>query len=157
MKHFIKLSLAIFLLLTMTCGLQACAHDPEQNVLTIQTADGPRVFHIELALYPKDQEQGLMNRKSMPQDAGMLFVFNDVDKRVFWMKDTLIPLDMLFIDKDGRINHIHHMARPLDETQITSLRPAKAVLEVNGGITDTLGIKEGDKIIHPVFRNQLDQ
>ena len=62
---------------------------------------------------------------------------------------------MVFLAEDGTIHHIHHMAKPLDLTRISSERPSKAVLEVNGGLTDLLGIAEGDKVIHPVFRNQL--
>jgi uncharacterized protein len=128
-----------------------------QNVVTVETSEGPRVFHIELADDPDEQEIGLMNRTSMPKDAGMLFEFPKIEKRAFWMKDTMIPLDMIFIAEDGTIQHIHHMARPLDRTHITSESPVKAVLEINGGLTDTLGIKEGDKVIHPIFRNQLEE
>lgn len=152
------LSLKTFLALALVLVIHAsCAQrlDP-QNVLTIETqAGGPVVFHAELAIYPGEQKKGLMGRKFLAKDSGMLFVFGGEEQRVFWMKNTLIPLDMLFISKDGTINHIHHMARPLDLSKITSDVPAFAVLEINGGLADIMGIHEGDKIIHPAFRNQL--
>ena len=94
-----------------------------------------------------------MHRTEMPENSGMLFVFNSPRKTSFWMKNTLIPLDMLFAHPDGTIHHIHHNARPQDETRITSKFPVKAVLELNGGTADKMGIKEGDQIIHRVFSN----
>lgn len=151
------LALVILSVFTLS-GLSACAapYAGDQTVLTIETAQGPRVFNIEIARFPEEQKQGLMNRKSLPADSGMLFLFADEVQRAFWMKNTLIPLDMLFIAKDGEIHHIHHNAKPLDETRITSERPAMAVLEINGGLSESLGITQGDKVIHPAFKNQLD-
>ncbi len=150
---------AILTLAALVIFVGGCtARVVEQHALTIETKNsGPVVFHIELAVTDTQQEKGLMERSSMPDDAGMLFVFDDVAKRAFWMKDTLIPLDLLFIAEDGTVTHIHHMAKPLDLTRITSEGPVKSVLEINGGLSDVLGISEGDKIIHPVFRNQLPQ
>lgn len=110
-------------------------------------------FEVELALDQATQEKGLMNREFMPKKRGMLFVFDNARKRSFWMKNTLIPLDIIFIAKDGEIEHIHSMAKPLDLSLITSGKPCVAVLEINGGIADQLGIKAGDKIYHPAFRN----
>jgi uncharacterized membrane protein (UPF0127 family) len=147
----------IFVVLSAIFILAGCAKTLDQNVITIETAQGPRVFHIEIADTEPEQNKGLMDRKSMPQDAGMLFVFGKEDDWSFWMKNTLIPLDLLFLARDGTIHHIHRMARPLDETHIVAENPSKAVLEINGGLADTLGIAEGDKAIHPVFRNQLDE
>ena len=147
------LSLGILALIPVSC---APAQVDPQNVLTIETKNqGPVVFHAELAVSPEEQEKGLMDRKFLAPDSGMLFVFHGEEQRAFWMKNTLIPLDMLFISQNGRINHIHHMAKPLDETRITSDEPAMAVFEINGGLADQLGIQEGDIVIHPVFRNQL--
>jgi len=112
-------------------------------------------FYVEMAVTPGQQEKGLMDREVLPEEEGMLFVFNSVRKRSFWMKNTLIPLDIIFLDVDGTINHIHHNAKPQDRALITSKRPAKAVLEVNGGMADRLGFKEGDVVYHPAFRNVL--
>lgn len=128
------------------------------DILKIHTAKGmDYVFHIEEALTSRQKEKGLMNRASLANDAGMLFPFDHVGRPQFWMKDTLIPLDLVFIDQNGMIVHIHHMARPLDESTITVDRPVKAVLEIKGGVADGLGIAEGDRVVHPVFRNdQVD-
>ncbi len=108
-------------------------------------------FEVELAETPEQQQLGLMHRESMAGDKGMLFIFSQESNLGFWMKNTLIPLDMLFIDEDGFINHIHPMAKPLDLTTVRSTSPAKAVLEINGGIAEKLGITEGSRVIHPAF------
>ena len=110
---------------------------------------------VELAVTPDQLEQGLMWRKELPDDEGMLFVFNSEHDAMFWMKNTLIPLDMLFIAKDGEIHHIHHNAKPQDtETRIKAERESLAVLEMAGGATGRLNIKEGDRVIYSIFRNQ---
>lgn len=129
--------------------------EPIYEVLRIVKADGQEyVFEVEVASTPRAMQKGLMNRTFLPENGGMLFVFADEGPRVFWMKDTLIPLDMLFIAKDGRINHIHQNAKPQDETHITSDRPAMAILEINGGQSYKLGLEEGDRVLHPAFRNE---
>ena len=126
-----------------------------ENYLTIKTEDGRRYqFDIELALDREEQANGLMYRQSLDKDAGMLFVFYSSIPRTFWMKNTFIPLDILFVEKNGRIQHIHSMAEPQDESFITSGKPAYAVLELHGGITDELGISEGDYIHHTAFKNR---
>ncbi|MCB1650956.1 MAG: DUF192 domain-containing protein [Alphaproteobacteria bacterium] len=126
----------------------------EEDQLAIRTNDGERYyFNVELAVTSAQQSHGMMERTRMDDDAGMLFIFHGEGMRAFWMKDTLIPLDMLFLSEDGTIHHIHHNAKPQDETTITSRFPSKAVLELKGGMTDKLGIKEGDVVEHDVFRN----
>lgn len=125
-----------------------------EESLTIKTADGARHdFSIELALTPHDQEKGLMFRQSMPAMHGMLFVFGSEMQRSFWMKNTLIPLDIIFLERDGRIQHIHSMAKPQDLSMITSGKRSYAVLELNGGTAAKLGINAGDIVHHTVFRN----
>ena len=127
-----------------------------KDQIAIEKADGETLyFTTELALTPSEQAHGLMDRTILDENSSMLFVFGTEQPRSFWMKNTLIPLDMLFIAKDGTIHHIHHMAKPQDKSLITSKRPAMAVLEINGGLSDKLGIKEGDRIIHSLFRNKL--
>ncbi len=121
------------------------------STLTIDTQAGPQRFVIELALTPQEQEQGLMFRPALAADAGMLFDFGTVRPAVFWMKNTLIPLDMLFIAADGHIADIHERAVPLSETTIAAKVPVRAVLEVNGGTVARLGIKLGDVVHHPIF------
>jgi uncharacterized membrane protein (UPF0127 family) len=110
-------------------------------------------FDVEIASQPIDLHVGLMFRKEMAKDRGMLFEFGDEPKEEsFWMKDTLIPLDMIFVAADGHIVNIHPNARPGDITPIPSLEPVTAVLEINGGMAEGLGIKVGDKVLHPYFK-----
>lgn len=125
-----------------------------RDVITIRTQDNQNFkFNIELALTPQQQARGMMFRNFMAEDSGMLFLFKKEEPRSFWMKNTLIPLDLLFVAKDGEIHHVHSRAKPQDLTQITAKRPAMAVLEIKGGMADILGITPGDKILHPYFRN----
>ena len=121
--------------------------------LVIDTASGPQRFSIELAITQQEQHQGLMFRRAMPADAGMLFDLGATQIATFWMKNTLIPLDMLFISADGRVADIHERAVPLSEATIDSKVPVRAVLELNGGTVARLGIKPGDIVHHAVFGN----
>jgi hypothetical protein len=123
----------------------------EKSNLIIETANGPEHFTVELALTPAQEEQGLMYRPRLAADAGMLFDFGDTAPRGFWMKNTLIPLDMLFVAADGRIVDIHERAVPLSEDLIPSRVPARAVLELNGGTVGRLGIKIGDVVRYRAF------
>ncbi|WP_417516414.1 DUF192 domain-containing protein [Minwuia sp.] len=135
----------LFLLLPF--GLSA----GELGPLTIETDGGDRTFRVELVDTPRTRAQGLMHRESMPQDEGMLFDFGETRQVSFWMKNTLIPLDMLFIDQAGVIVHIHHQAIPHDRTAIRSGVPIRAVLEINGGLSKMLGIRTGDRVRHDMF------
>lgn len=115
--------------------------------LTIETASGKiHDFVAELALDNAQREQGLMFRKSMPPENGMLFDFGEARDVAMWMRNTLIPLDMLFIARDGRITHIHENAVPHSEAIISSRGPVKFVLELNGGAAKRYGIKPGDMV-----------
>jgi uncharacterized protein len=120
------------------------SHTPVVNL----TAGNGTVFHmnIEVADTPDEWENGLMNRTSMPWYAGMLFVFKDDEPRYFWMDNTLIPLDMLFITKDLTIIGIHENATPLSRDIIASSGPCRYVLEVNGGFCADEDIDIGDRI-----------
>ena len=95
-----------------------------------------------------------MDRRSLPEDAAMLFVFDREDYLVFWMKDTLIPLDLVFVRADGTVSRIHEDARPNDLTEILSEGPIAAVLEINAGRTRELGIGVGSRLRHPLFGNR---
>jgi uncharacterized membrane protein (UPF0127 family) len=119
--------------------------------LTIETASGKHHFNIEEAVTPQQMAQGLMFRRAMAADAGMLFEFDHLEPASFWMKNTVIPLDMLFIAPDGTIADFHERAVPMSLDPITSDRPVRAVLELNGGTVEKLGIKRGDKVVHPFF------
>ncbi len=117
--------------------------------LTIYRAAGDAVlvrFRVELAQTPDAQARGLMGRDHLPDGQGMLFLFDRDDVVHFWMKNTYLPLDMLFIAADGRIVHIHEQARPGDETPISSQKPVRAALEIAGGQVQKHGIKIGQYI-----------
>lgn len=108
-------------------------------------------FTVELAATPDQLTQGLMYRRTMPADAGMLFDFG-VDKPVsMWMRNTLIPLDMLFIAADGRVVGIKQRAVPGSLDIISSPEPVRSVLEVNGGTVQRLDLAVGDRVVHPLF------
>jgi len=110
-------------------------------------------FDVELALDDLHRAHGLMYRKQLGPYQGMLFDFFQEMPVSFWMKNTLIPLDMLFIAGDGTIKNIHANAVPLSTDPIPSNLPVRAVLEINGGSAALLGIKPGDKVKHPIFGN----
>ncbi len=138
---------------------QAASAQPQpilpQSDLVIQTAKGPQRFRVELADNDQSRSRGMMFRTSMAPDAGMLFDFKQEQMASFWMRNTLLPLDMLFIKADGTILNIHQRAIPGDETGINSAGPVRAVLEVNGGTTARLGIKAGDRVEHAIFGTPL--
>jgi len=120
-----------------------------KDTVTVETAAGARHrFKVEVATSPQQVEQGLMFRRQMAADAGMLFLFERPDPAVFWMKNTFIPLDMIFIGTDGRILNIAERTIPLSETPVHAAGPTMAVLEVNGGTASRLGIRPGDRVRH---------
>ncbi|WP_308914946.1 DUF192 domain-containing protein [Jannaschia sp. LMIT008] len=108
-------------------------------------------FDVELALTAQEQARGLMFRDQMARSAGMLFVYDRVAPVAFWMRNTLIPLDMVFIDDAGIVTKVHANAVPRDETPIPSGGPVRAVLEINGGQAAQLGIDAGDEVRSPIF------
>ncbi len=123
----------------------------ERSELVIETGNEAHRFSVELARTSEERAVGLMYRDRLPPDAGMLFV-NDREQVVgMWMKNTLIPLDMLFIGSDGRILQIVERTVPLSTRLIKSKQPVRAVLELNGGTADRLGIKPGDRVRHEIF------
>jgi hypothetical protein len=121
--------------------------------LTIVSATGPHRFTVEVAEAPEQMEQGLMFRRTMPPDAGMLFDYKTPTVATMWMRNTLIPLDMLFVDAQGRIVNIHERAVPQTLDVIAAEAPVRAVIELNGGTAARLGIAPGDRVQHPIFGN----
>jgi uncharacterized membrane protein (UPF0127 family) len=113
--------------------------------LTIHSAIGVHHFTVEVARTPAEQQAGLMFRKSLGGDQGMIFPYDPPQDVAFWMKNTLIPLDMLFIRGDGTIARIT-TAKALDETPVPGGEPVAAVLELRAGRAAELGIKEGDRV-----------
>jgi uncharacterized membrane protein (UPF0127 family) len=123
-----------------------------QTVLSILTPDARlHPFQIWVADSTARREQGLMFVKKLPDNTGMLFVFDRPQRIQMWMKNTFIPLDMVFIDANGRINSITVNATPLSLRIIDSEHPALAVLELAGGSTEKLGIRVGGIVQHPFF------
>lgn len=127
--------------------LAACQPDNTRTPLEIHTANNVQHFQIEIVRTPDQKERGLMFRESMPSDHGMLFLFPSPQTVQFWMENTLIPLDMLFIRKDGTIVQIHPMAKPHDETLISSGKPVSMVLEILGGEAEKQHIAVGDRVL----------
>jgi uncharacterized protein len=152
-----RLVFPVLLLLFPVAALGTELATFQRSSLTIDTDHGPQRFSVEIAQTPQEQEQGLMFRRSLPADAGMLFDFGTTQPAEFWMKNTLIPLDMLFIAADGTIADIHERAVPLSEATIYSKVPVRAVLELNGGTVARLGIHLGDVVHHPIFGNVVAQ
>ena len=116
--------------------------------LTIRSANGEHRFTVQVASTADQQELGLMFRHSLGADEGMIFPYDPPQDVAFWMRNTLIPLDMIFIRADGTIARIA-TAKPLDETQVPAGEPIAAVLEIAGGQAAQLGIREGDKVEWP--------
>ncbi len=121
--------------------------------LDIVSAKGPARFKIEVVDTEASRERGLMYRRSMARDHGMLFDFKTPQPVMFWMRNTYIPLDMLFIGQDGRVLWITHDAKPLDETPVGPPPSAlvRGVLEIDGGEADRREIHVGDRVRHAIF------
>ena len=110
---------------------------------------GSARFSVEVADDPSERSLGLMHRESMAKSAGMLFVYERPQRTTFWMKNTLIPLDMIFADETGVVTKVHENATPLDLTGIEGGDAVQFVLEINGGLAKRLGISEGSEMRHP--------
>lgn len=149
------LFLALLILPFCGCNAEDAATEnnlASENSLSIISKDGQEHrFEVELALTPQEMAKGLMYRESMPEEHGMLFYFGQEREVGFWMRNTLIPLDMIFIQSDGTISHIHENAVPHDETAIPSDGLVRAVLELNGGTAQKFGILVGDQVRHEFF------
>jgi uncharacterized membrane protein (UPF0127 family) len=131
--------------------LQAPPAVADQKTLEIVSKNGIHVFTVELAVTDADRQRGLMFRKELPEGHGMLFDFQRDQELGFWMKNTYIPLDMIFITGDGRIHRIAENTEPLSERVVPSNGPVRAVFEVIAGTARKLGIAPGDRVAHPIF------
>jgi uncharacterized membrane protein (UPF0127 family) len=129
----------------------AAQTEPPREELAIATDAGERVFHVEIADDQAERARGLMYRRELDDDEGMFFDFGSEQRASFWMRNTYISLDMLFIRADGTIESIAERATPLSEKSIPSQGPVRYVLEINGGLSDALGIEPGDAISGPAF------
>jgi|HubBroStandDraft_1064217.scaffolds.fasta_scaffold00296_11 uncharacterized membrane protein (UPF0127 family) len=141
--------LAVLAPLTLVAPSAPAQHGPvdfDKGDLTIETHAGPKKFTVELATDEPHRAQGLMYRRRMAADAGMLFIYPHEQPMAMWMKDTVLPLDMVFIAADGRIRNIQERAVPNSLAVIPSDGPVKAALELNAGTVERLGIKPGDRV-----------
>lgn len=149
-----RLFLALFVLAGAGLKPATAQQSFAASTVTVETAGAAKLrFKVELAETQPQQAQGLMYRRQLAPDAGMLFIYSKPQVAAFWMKNTFIPLDMLFIAADGRIVHIHPNATPQSEATITTPQLVKAVLEINGGLAARLGIRVGDIARHAAFNN----
>lgn len=154
MKKYI--AVVFLMILTGTSYLAKTAYSAlPVDHLRIVSQDGKKHnFEVEIAATEPDREVGLMFREHMAPDHGMLFEMDAPAIVNFWMKNTLIPLDMLFIAPDGTIKSIHANAIPQDLTPISSVVPVNGIIELNGGQAKALGIAVGDKVQHAFFKTQ---
>jgi uncharacterized protein len=123
----------------------------EQEPLWIETAEERLEFQVEIAKSPAQRSRGLMFRDELADDGGMLFDFERSQPVTMWMRNTLISLDMLFVREDGTISRIVAETEPMSDRTIGSGGPVRAVLELRGGRAAELGIRPGDRLIHPIF------
>lgn len=135
---------------------QSSICSPDTAVIRL-SADQQLSFDIEVADTPEERAQGLMFRRQVPPGTGMLFIYDQPHPVSFWMRNTLIPLDMVFLDDKGVIRHIHRNARPLDETPVPGASVGDPdpdrlmVLEIAGGEADRLGLKLGQSLAYPAL------
>ena len=140
--------LALALLLWVQSG-DAAEHEAVRfgrAVLTIETSKGIHTFQVEVAQTPEQWARGLMHRATLAPDAGMLFLFPRARRVSMWMKDTFIPLDMVFITRSGRVAEVKADTQPLSLQTIAPRTPVPFVLEIAAGTADRLGIRPGDRV-----------
>jgi uncharacterized protein len=140
--------------LTVFMALFGAVRAQSTELLTIRTASGAHAFQVEVMRTPDERAKGLMFRRFMPQDRGMLFDFARTEPVAMWMQNTFISLDMVFIRADGSVARVHQRAEPLSTQTIPSGEPVLSVLELNAGVAEKIGIKSGDKVEHPLFSSK---
>jgi len=139
---------AAIVMMGVSLPMAACS---DEKALTIQSENGDHTFKVEIVNTPESRAKGLMYVQELAPDAGMLFDFLEEREVSFWMRNTYIPLDMLFIRADGVVANIHVNARPHDVTSIPSDGPVQFVLEIPGGRSVELGIEAGDTVSHDLI------
>jgi uncharacterized membrane protein (UPF0127 family) len=143
--------IALLVLLPARGRAETSGHDLKWETLAVVTHHGTRRFEVEVADTDAAREYGLMYRKSLAPNRGMLFDFKSPQPVAFWMKNTLIPLDMLFIASDGRVISIARNATPMSETPIPSGGDVLGVLEIRGGRAAEIGVEPGDRVVERIF------
>ena len=157
MTRLIPIILAALIFVVIPAAPEGPQPPLETSLIAIQSDGTSHEFEVELADDPEERRLGMMGRESLAENAGMLFDMGAPQEAGFWMKDTLISLDMLFIHEDGTILAIAKNAVPGSLRRIGPDMPVRAVLELNGGRSDALGIEPGDTAIHSLFGNVADE
>jgi uncharacterized membrane protein (UPF0127 family) len=151
-----RLPLTVALLLLAGCSRPSAETSPiglPMETIVIDTDHGPQTFQVEIASDDASREKGLMFRKTMEPDHGMLFDFKITEGVVFWMKNTVLPLDMIFIREDGTVSSVAPDATPYSTQEIPSAEPVRGVLELNAGRAAVLDIVPGDVVHAKAFGN----
>ena len=146
--HVLRLWIALPVWMVWISSAQAAC---ESSRVDLRGDWGSARFMVELAITPEERSQGLMHRTSLSGSAGMFFIYDSPQKVAFWMANTLIPLDMLFLSTDGVVQHVHYDAKPLDRTLISGGDNIRYVLEINGGLSRRIGISKGTELRHPMI------
>jgi uncharacterized membrane protein (UPF0127 family) len=144
----ILITLALVLLAIFLPPLSCQTDQMKSGLRTVQMQIGQKKFTLEVADTDSSREYGLMRRDSMPSDHGMLFVFADERPLSFWMKNTRIPLDIIYVDAQGRVVSLHQM-KPYDLGTTSSDGPAQYAIELNQGAAANAGVKAGDQLVIP--------
>lgn len=146
-------------LLLIALLVVSCTKEPEPKPTTpliVKTGSGDIRFNVEVASTPEDLQTGLMNRSTLAFNSGMIFNIYPVRPTAMWMKNTKIPLDMLFVAPGGTVSLIYENTKPMSEDLLISRDPVRAVIELNAGQVKRHGIKVGDKVNHALLNNMLD-
>ncbi len=143
--------LSVLALLVLLAGAGTAAAQCAPDSVELRGDWGTARFGVDLADDPAERAQGLMNVPQLPRSRGMLFVYEAPQVATFWMRNTLIPLDMIFMDVGGTVTRVHPDAVPLDETTIFGGDDVAAVLEINGGLAASMGIGPGTELRHPAL------
>ena len=145
MKKIFKIILLLIIIIVLL-SIYFCLFGNKKTLILHTASGAPLKYQVELALTPEAQQHGLMDRKKLHSKTGMLFLFTPNRVAHMWMKNTLIPLDMVFFNRHGQVILVHHNAIPQDETVISSIRPVAGVLEINAGEAQKYGIDTETKI-----------
>jgi uncharacterized membrane protein (UPF0127 family) len=140
--------------MTAFASMPASAEEGVFEPLSITSQSGRHDFQVEVMNTDDEQQRGMMFRRSLADDKGMLFPFKTEQVATFWMENTYVSLDMIFINADGVVHRIEKRAEPLSTRMISSGAPVLAVLEVVAGTADRLGIRPGDKVSFSMFKAQ---
>ena len=147
------MAVALTALTAAAHGVEECQPAPERprEKLQVVTASGPHPFRVEVARTTEQRAKGLMCRKTMARDQGMLFTFDGETPIYMWMKNTFLPLDMVFVSRKGVVTAVAANTTPFSQELISSGGPAYAVIELNAGVASEVGIAEGARVEHPIF------